>query len=77
MSQRLRCVAAILLVVTAGLFVIGVAVEDDTHTEAIEGTSSTESAENREASHHEGAEAAGSSEGDHDDSAEEAASHDE
>ena len=62
MSRRLRRVAAILFVVAAALFVVGVATEGDSHTETTEAVHD-ESGETAE--HNETAEAAG-----HDEAAE-------
>ena len=60
MSRRLRRAAAVLFVVAAGLFTVGVASESDTHTEATK----TREAAVEAAKHDEAAEAAGHDETD-------------
>ena len=62
MNRRLRRIAAVLFVVAAGLFVISVNAEDDTHTEATTAPVPDESAESGEADHDEAAEAVGGEE---------------
>lgn len=73
MSRRLRRAAAALLVVCAGLFIVGVTAESDTHAEATEAAGNedeTTEAASGKAGHDETAAVAGSEAG-HDESAEE------